>query len=58
MENSGITPEVAAENIQPVTAGAKDFKTTVKNINSLINFIGMLLFRLRKLVPRGRQPEL
>jgi hypothetical protein len=36
-----------AENIQP---DAKNFKTTLANINSLINFIGMMLFRLRKLV--------
>ena len=47
MKDSGIMDGAEAENIQPE---AKNFKTTLANINSLINFIGMMLFRLRKLV--------
>ena len=47
MKDSGIMNGAEAENIQPE---AKNFKTTLANINSLINFIGMMLFRLRKLV--------
>ena len=47
MIDSGIMNGAEAENIQPE---AKNFKTTLANINSLINFIGMMLFRLRKLV--------
>ena len=45
MKDSGIMNGAEAENIQPE---AKNFKTTLANINSLINFIGMMLFRLRK----------
>ena len=47
MKDSGFMNGAEAENIQPE---AKNFKTTLANINSLINFIGMMLFRLRKLV--------
>lgn len=47
MKDSGILNGAEAENIQ---LEAKNFKTTLANINSLINFIGMMLFRLRKLV--------
>ena len=47
MKDSGIMNGAEAENIQPE---AKNLKTTLANINSLINFIGMMLFRLRKLV--------
>lgn len=47
MKDSGIMNGAEAENTQPE---AKNFKTTLANINSLINFIGMMLFRLRKLV--------
>ena len=47
MKDSGIMNGAEAENIQPE---AKNFKTTLANINSLINLIGMMLFRLRKLV--------
>ena len=50
MKDSGMTPGIEAETVQPAAAGAKDFKTTMVKINSLINFIGMLLFRLRKIV--------
>ena len=49
MKDSGTITGVEAENIQP-TAGKKDIKTTLTKINSLINFIGMILFRLRKIV--------
>ena len=50
MKDSGITPGAEAEKIQPEVTGEKNFKTTIAKINSLINFIGMLLFRLRKIV--------
>ena len=50
MKDSGIAPGVEAENIQSASTGKTDFKITLAKINSLINFIGMTLFRLRKIV--------
>ena len=50
MKDSGITAGVEAENIQTETTEKTDFKSTMVKINSLINFIGMTLFRLRKIV--------
>ena len=50
MKDSGITPDTEAEKLQPEVTVEKNFKTTIKKINSLINFIGMMLFRLRKIV--------
>lgn len=50
MKDSGITPGAEAEKIQPEATGDKSFKRTMAKVNSLINFIGMLLFRLRKIV--------
>lgn len=47
MKDSGITVEPGKENIG--TAMQK-YKDSVKNINSLISFIGTVLFRLRKIV--------
>ena len=38
------------ENSKPQIDSAQQWKTTVKNINSLLNFIGSVLFRLRKIV--------
>ena len=49
MKDSGTINGVEAEKIQPATE-TKDFKSTLAKINSLINFIGMLLFRLRTIV--------
>ena len=50
MKDSGITAGAQAESIQPEATGKTDFKTTLVKINTLINFIGMTLFRLRKIV--------
>lgn len=50
MKDSGITPGSEGEKILSDTTGADNFRTTMVKINSLINFIGMLLFRLRKIV--------
>ena len=48
MKDSGIVP--GADEASARSVKNKSFKTTMAKINSLINFIGMLLFRLRKLV--------
>ncbi len=48
MKDSGIVPGADTASVRSVKN--KSFKTTMAKINSLINFIGMLLFRLRKLV--------
>ena len=45
MKDSGTITGAEMEN-----AGAKNINTTLAKINSLINFIGMILFRLRKIV--------
>ena len=50
MKDSGMTAGVDTENIRPDNAQAKNIETTFAKINSLINFIGMILFKLRKLV--------
>lgn len=50
MKNSGTVPAVDAEMNQSAARGSKSLKDKIADINSLINFIGMLLFRLRKLV--------
>ena len=50
MKDSGIDPGTEATVSQSTATGEKNFKTTMAKINSLINFIGMLLFRLRKIV--------
>jgi hypothetical protein len=50
MKDSGILTGAETENIQAEKNGTKSFKTTLIQINSLINFIGTILFRLRKIV--------
>ena len=50
MKDSGNNPGIEAGAVNSAAAGEKNFKTTLAKINSLINFIGMLLFRLRKIV--------
>lgn len=50
MNNSGNNPTTEAAAAKSTATGEKNFKTTIVKINSLINFIGMLLFRLRKIV--------
>ena len=43
MKDSGMTAELGQEKTRPQVS-------TIQNINSLISFIGSVLFRLRKLV--------
>lgn len=43
MKDSGMTAEATQEKVRPQVS-------TIQNINSLISFIGSVLFRLRKLV--------
>lgn len=50
MNNSGTAPEIGMENANPQMSKTQQYKTTVAKINSLISFIGTVLFRLRKLV--------
>lgn len=50
MNNSGTSPEIGMENANPQVSKKQQYKTTVVKINSLISFIGTVLFRLRKLV--------
>ena len=49
MKESGITPETEAAVGKPASTGMDKFKTSVTKMNTLINFVGMLLFRLRKI---------
>ena len=50
MNNSGTAPEIGMENANPQASKKQQYKTTIAKINSLISFIGSVLFRLRKLV--------
>ena len=50
MKDSGMTAEVAAENVTSQPGSREQFQTNLAKINSLIGFIGSVLFRLRKLV--------
>jgi len=50
MKDSGMTAEVAAENVTSQPGSREQFQTNIKKINSLISFIGSILFRLRKVV--------
>ena len=50
MKDSGIVSGAETEQLPVQKAKTNNFRTTVAKINSLINFVGMLLFRLRKLV--------
>ena len=45
MKDSGMTADAGA-----VTAKSQQYKNTMAKINSLISFIGSVLFRLRKIV--------
>ncbi len=45
MKDSGMTADMGT-----AAANARQYKTTIARINSLISFIGSVLFRLRKLV--------
>lgn len=48
MEQSGVSTQEQTENKQ--LSGLEQVKAVVKKINSVINFIGVWLFRLRKVV--------
>lgn len=48
MEQSGVSTQEQTENKQ--LSGLEQVKAVVKKINSVINFIGVWLFRLRKIV--------
>lgn len=50
MKDSGTTAAVGSENAKPQMSAAQQYKTTIAKINSLISFIGSVLFRLRKIV--------
>ena len=50
MKDSGMTSAVGAENAAPQMSKAQQYRTTIAKINSLISFIGSILFRLRKIV--------
>ena len=50
MKDSGLTTEVGTATANPTTNKVQQYKTTMKKINSLISFIGSVLFRLRKIV--------
>ena len=49
MKDSGMDTAVGTENTKTQT-GAARYKTTLLKINSLISFVGSVLFRLRKIV--------
>jgi len=50
MKDSGMTAGLGSENAQPTRNTMQQCKTVIAKINSLINFIGTVLFRLRKIV--------
>ena len=50
MKDSGMTAEVGSENTNPALTRKQQYQTTILKINSLISFVGTVLFRLRKIV--------
>ena len=50
MKDSGMAAEAGKENANFAANAKPDYKTTIQKINSLIGFIGTILFRLRKIV--------
>ena len=50
MRDSGAPAGAEFDTVQVQTAPVSKFKTAVAKTNSLINFVGMILFRLRKVV--------
>lgn len=50
MKDSGMPSAVGAENAASQMSKAQQYRTTIAKINSLISFIGSILFRLRKIV--------
>ena len=50
MENSGASAQVQTESQKSGLSGFARFKAVIGKINSVINLIGLWLFRLRKIV--------
>ena len=50
MKDSGITADTGAVNGQSRISSKEQYRITIAKINSLISFIGTVLFRLRKVV--------
>ena len=50
MKDSGITAAPGGENTNPSPHTKQQYHTTMVKINSLISFLGTVLFRLRKIV--------
>ena len=50
MKDSGMAAEIGSGNAESQMHTKQQTKITIQKINSLISFIGMILFRLRKLV--------
>ena len=50
MKDSGMIAELGGETTKSSNNTIQQYKTTMKKINSLISFIGSVLFRLRKIV--------
>lgn len=50
MENSGASAQVQSETVGAAPSGFEKFKAAVARVNSVINLIGIWLFRLRKIV--------
>jgi len=50
MKDSGVAAGAQTEAQKPEISKKEQFRKAAANINSLIDFIGMLLFRLRKIV--------
>jgi len=50
MKDSGMIAELGGETAKSSNNTIQQYKTTMKKINSLISFIGSVLFRLRKIV--------
>lgn len=50
MKDSGMTANTGSENTVAPVKKVQQYKTMFKNVNSLLAFIGTVLFRLRKIV--------
>ena len=50
MNNSGMASGAENNAVKPVTSKKDQLRKALANTNSLIDFIGLVLFRLRKLV--------
>ncbi len=50
MKDSGMAADIGQETASSAMDQKKQYKDSVKKINSLISFLGSILFRLRKVV--------